>query len=103
MVIMLYTNFQSKKFPKEKTWCKCLPLIMTDSVVKAKKNYYPQKLLDNWKYENNKMENFTTGDLEASSSDNETDVTLMTMKVNLTTRKIMMNLINNFLNAKKVF
>ena len=47
---------------------------MTDSVVKAKKNYYPQKLLDNWKYENNKMENFTTGDLEASSSDNETDV-----------------------------
>ena len=78
MVIMLYTNFQSKKFPKEKTWCKCLPLIMTDSVVKAKKNYYPQKLLDNWKYENNKMEN-------------------------LTTRKIMMNLINNFLNAKKVF
>ena len=74
MVIMLYTNFQSKKFPKEKTWCKCLPLIMTDSVVKAKKNYYPQKLLDNWKYENNKMGNFTTGDLEASSSDNETDV-----------------------------
>ena len=47
---------------------------MIDSVVKAKKNYYPQTLLDEWKYEKNKMENFITDDLEASSSDNETDI-----------------------------
>ena len=46
---------------------------MIDSVVKAKKNYYPQTLLDEWKYEKNKMENFITDDLEASSTDNETD------------------------------
>ena len=31
------TNFQSKKMPKEKAPCKCLSIIMLDSVIKAKK------------------------------------------------------------------
>ena len=45
------TNFQSKKMPKEKAPCKCLSIIMLDSVVKAKKKYYPQILLEECKYE----------------------------------------------------
>ena len=32
------TNFQGKKMPKEKAPCKCLSIIMLDSVIRAKKN-----------------------------------------------------------------
>ena len=42
----IITNFQSKKMPKEKTLCMCLSIIMLDSVIKAKKKYYPQALLE---------------------------------------------------------
>ena len=47
---------------------------MLDFVVKAKKKYYPQTLLEECKYEPKKikMENLTDGDLEKSSS-NESD------------------------------
>ena len=34
----MITNFHSKKIPKEKAPCKCLSLIMLDSVIKAKKS-----------------------------------------------------------------
>ena len=34
---MIINYFQSKKMPKEKAQCKCLPMIMLDSVIKAKK------------------------------------------------------------------
>ena len=72
------TNFQVKSVPKEKTLCKCLSIIMLDSVVKAKKKHYPQTLLEECKYEpkNIKMENLIDNDLEKSSSDesdNEAD------------------------------
>ena len=40
------TNFHGKKVPKENASYKCLSLIMLDSVVKAKKKYYPQTLLE---------------------------------------------------------
>ena len=40
------TNIQDKKVPKENTSCKCLSLIMLDSVIKVNKNYYPQTLLE---------------------------------------------------------
>ena len=30
--------------PKEKTACKCLSIIMLDSVITTKKKYYPQTL-----------------------------------------------------------
>ena len=65
------TNFQGKKVPKEKGPCKCLPIIMLDSVMNAKKNYYPQTLLKECKYEQEKikMENVIDDDLEKSSSD----------------------------------
>ena len=48
---------------------------MIDSVVKVKKKYYPQTLLEECKYEtkNIKMENLINDELETSSSDDETD------------------------------
>ena len=65
------TNFQSKKMPKEKAPCKCLSIIMLDSVIKAKKKYYPQTLLEECKYEQEKikMENLIDDDLEKRESD----------------------------------
>ena len=44
---------------------------MLDSVIKAKKNYYPLTFLEDFKYEQEKikMENLTDDDLEKSSSD----------------------------------
>ena len=65
------TNFQGKKMPKEKVTCNSLSIIMLDSVVKAKKKYYPQTLLEECKYEPKKikMENLIDDDLEKSSSD----------------------------------
>ena len=44
------TNFHNKKMPKEKAPCKCLSIIMIDSVIKANKKYYPQTLLEECKY-----------------------------------------------------
>ena len=51
----MITNFQSKKMPKEKAPCKCLSIIMLDSVIKAKKKYYPQTLFEECKYEEKKI------------------------------------------------
>ena len=67
------TNFQSKKMPKEKVPCKCLSIIMLDSVIKAKKKYYPQTLLEECKYEQKriKIENLIDDDLEKSESDSD--------------------------------
>ena len=45
------TNFQSKKMPKEKAPCKCLSIITLDSVIKAKKKYYLETLLEKYQYE----------------------------------------------------
>ena len=50
----MITNFQGKKMHKEQAPCKCLSIIMLDSVIKAKKKYYPQTLLEECKYEPNK-------------------------------------------------
>ena len=44
------TNFHNKKMPKEKAPCKCLSIIMIDSVIKANRKYYPQTLLEECKY-----------------------------------------------------
>ena len=70
----MITNFHNKKMPKEKAPCKCLSIIMLDSVIKAKKKYYPQTLLEECKYEQEriKIENLIDDDLEKSESD-ETD------------------------------
>ena len=56
--------------PKEKAACKCLSIIMLDSVIKVKTKQYPQTFLKECKYEPKKikMENLTD-DLEKSESD----------------------------------
>ena len=59
----MITNFQSKTIPKEKAPCKCLSMIMLDSVIKANKMYYiktkkkycTQTLLEECKYEQEKI------------------------------------------------
>ena len=67
----MFTNFQGKRMPKEKAPCKCLSMIMLDSVNKAKKKYYPQTLLEECKYEQEeiKMENLIDDNIEKSESD----------------------------------
>ena len=95
------TYFHGKKIPKEKAPCKSLSIIMLDFVVKLEKKYYPQTLLEEYKYEPKKIktENLIDDDLEKGLS-NES-IMILTMKYNLMTRKIMMNLINNLLKAKR--
>ena len=48
---------------------------MLDSVIKANKKYYPQALLEECKYvqEKMKIENLIDDDLEKSESDNDND------------------------------
>ena len=71
MVMMIF--FHHKKMPKEKATCKCLSIIMLDSVIKANKKYYPQTLLEECKYEQKriKIKNLDDDDLEKSESDSE--------------------------------
>ena len=69
------TNFHNKKMPKEKVPCKCLSIIMIDSVIKANKKYYPQTLLEECKYvqEKIKTENYIDEDLGKSQSDSDSN------------------------------
>ena len=53
----MITNFQSKIMTREKVPGKCLSIIILDSVIKAKKKYYPQTLLEECKYEPKKDKN----------------------------------------------
>ena len=63
----------TKKISKAKAPCKCLSIIMLDSVIKANKKYYPQTLLEKCKYHQKmiKMENLINDELEKSESDND--------------------------------
>ena len=47
---MQMVNFHNKEMPKEKAPCKCLLVIMLDSVIKTNEKYYPQTLLEEYKY-----------------------------------------------------
>ena len=69
----IITNFHNKKMSKEKAPCKCLSVIMIDSVIKSNKKYYPQTFLAECKYvqEKLKTENYIDEDLEESDSNNE--------------------------------
>ena len=71
----IITNFHNKKMPKEKAPCKCLSIIMIDSVIKANKKYYPQTFLEECKHiqEKIKTENYINEDLEDSESDSESN------------------------------
>ena len=61
--------------PKEKAPCKCLSIIMLDSVIKANKKYYPQTFLEECKYvqEKIKTENYIDDDLDKSESDSDSN------------------------------
>ena len=50
--------------------CKCLSLIMLDSVIRVNKKYYPKSLLEECKYKikKNKMENLIKDDFDSSES-----------------------------------
>ena len=78
---------------------------MLDSVVKAKKKHYAQTLLEECKYEPNKIkiENLFDDDLEKVHlmSRKMKLIMILMMKRNLT--MMMMNPMNNSLKAKKVF
>ena len=62
------TNFQGKKIPREKAPYKSLSIIMIDPVIKAKKKYYRQTLLEECKYEPKKikMKNLIDEELKKS-------------------------------------
>ena len=66
----LITNFHNQNMSKEKAPCKCLSIIMIDSVIKANKKYYPQTLLEECKYiqEKIKTDNYINEDLAESDS-----------------------------------
>ena len=59
--------------PKEKAPCKCLSIIMLDSVIEANKRYYSQTFLEECKYvqEKIKIENNIDDDLKSDSDSNE--------------------------------
>ena len=71
----IITNFHNKKMPKEKAPCKCLSIIMIDSVIRVNKKYYPQTLLEECKYiqEKIKIENYISEDLVDSESDDSSN------------------------------
>ena len=71
----IITNFHNKKMPKEKAPCKCLSIILIGSVIKANKKYYPQTLLEECKYiqEKMKIENYINEDLENSELDSDSN------------------------------
>ena len=77
--------------PKENTPCTCLSIIMLDSVIKAKKKYYPQTFLEECKYEQKriKIENLIDYDLKKANL-----IVILTMKQNLILT--MMNITNKF-------
>ena len=70
----IITNFHNKKMPKEKAPCKCLSIIMIDSVIKTIKKYYRQTLLEECKYiqEKIKIENYINKESDSEST-NETE------------------------------
>ena len=69
----MVTNFHNKKMPKETAPCKCLSIIMLDSVIRANKKYYPQTFLEECKYvqEKIKIQNHIDDDLKSDSDSNE--------------------------------
>ena len=65
------TNFHNKKMPKEKVPCKCLSIIMLDSVIESDEKYYPQTFLEECKHvqEKIKFENYIDEELDRDSDD----------------------------------
>ena len=73
----MIANVNNKKMPNENAPCKLLSIIMIDSVIKANKKYYPQTVLEECKYvqEKIKLENYIDEDLEKSEYSDSNDET----------------------------
>ena len=72
---IIITSFHNKKIPKEKVPCKCLSIIMLDSVIESDEKYYPQTFLEECKFvqEKIKFENYIDEELD-SDSDNDEEI-----------------------------
>ena len=70
---IIITNFHNKKMLKEKVPCKCLSIIMLDSVIESDEKYYPQTFLEECKYvqEKIKFENYIDEELDSNSDNDE--------------------------------
>ena len=67
---IIITNFHNKKMPKEKVPCKCLLIIVLDSVIESDEKYYPQIFLEECKYvqEKIKFKNYIDEELDNDSN-----------------------------------
>ena len=77
----IVTNFHNEKISKEKLPCKCLSIIILDSVIKANKKYYPQTFLEECKYmqEKIKTEKYIDYNFKSDSDyNNETESDIAT-------------------------
>ena len=70
---IIITTFHNKKMPREKVPCKCLSVIMPDSVIESDEKYYPQIFLGECKYvqEKIKFENYIDEELDIDSDNYE--------------------------------
>ena len=71
----IITNFHNKKMPKEKAPCECSSIIIIDLVIRVNKKYYPQTLLEECKYiqEKIKIGKYINEDLENSESGSDSN------------------------------
>ena len=78
IITNFYNKKESKKIPEEKVPCKCLSVIMLDSVLYAYEMYHRQAFLEECKYvqEKIKTKNYIDEELKSESdtdNDNDTD------------------------------
>ena len=66
-------NFHNDKIPKESSQCICLSEFLINSVFRARKNYYPEVFLEEFKNVVNekKMPEYVTDDINISSDDSD--------------------------------
>ena len=72
-----YNEKESKKIPEGKVPCKCLSIIMLDSILYAYEKYHPQTFLEECKYaqEKIKTKNYIDEELKSESdSDSDSDI-----------------------------
>ena len=67
------TDFYDQKFPKVGSSHTCLAVISLDSVLKKDDNYYPQVLLEECKYIEEKVIRYINNNLSDFSSSDESD------------------------------
>ena len=70
---IIITNFHNKKMPKEKVPCKCLSILVRDSVIESDEKYYPQTFLEECNYvqEKIKFENYIDEELYSDYDNGE--------------------------------